>query len=108
VGRKNWLAAISYGEAYLKLNGAPISRSRLIEPFADWRVLASIASAHVMTGRPDQAQELFERAMDSSPDRNGLAIEIGTMLFLAGHRERGLSYMARPFTPANRTSSPLL
>jgi tetratricopeptide (TPR) repeat protein len=108
VGRKNWRAAISYGEAYLKFNGVPIRRSRLIEPFAEWRVLASIASAHVMTGRPDQAQALFERALSSSPDRNGLAIEIGTMLFRAGHRELGLSYMARPFTPASRTSSPLL
>jgi glycosyltransferase involved in cell wall biosynthesis len=108
VGRKNWLAAISYGEAYLKLNGTPIRRSRLIEPFAEWRILVSIAGAHVMTGRPDQAQALFARALDSSPDGNGLAIEIGTMLFRAGHRELGLSYMARPFTPASRTSSPLL
>ncbi|MCX5908512.1 MAG: glycosyltransferase, partial [Deltaproteobacteria bacterium] len=98
VGRRDWAAALSYGEAYLRLDGSSV-RSRLIEPFPEWRILASIASAHIMTGRSDQAQALFERALNASPDRHGLAIEIGTMLIQAGHRELGLSYMARPFAP---------
>lgn len=105
--RKNWAAARSYGEAYLSLDSLP-KRSRLIEPFPEWRVLTWIASTNVMTGKPDQARTLFERALNSSPDKNGLSIEIGTMLFQAGHRELGLSYMARPFTSASSISFPLL
>ncbi len=98
VGRKDWASTLSYGEAYLRLKDTPI-RSRLIEPLAEWRVLVWIAGAHVMTDSPDQARALFEQALDSSPDKSGLAIEIGAMLFQAGLREMGRSYMARSFNP---------
>ncbi len=104
VGLENWAAARSHGKVYLSLDYAA-KRSRLIEPFAQWRIFSWIAKAHVMTGRTDQAQTLFEEAMSLCPDRKGFAIEIGTLLFQAGHRELGLKFMARPFTPADNKSS---